>query len=347
MRSNGIGRLSAIGFSAEPVLCNGVAFGHRPVYDAAMETTSGVNDQGAEALYGKVPDGLHETSGDALQCSPLEPGAKRLEDWREASADAIAMLAPAGTIERRYALALALRALAPDGRLTAMAPKLKGGARLGDELRRFGCTVEETAKRHHRICVTRRPAGLDGIGDAVAAGAPRLVEGLGLWSQPGIFSWDRIDPGSAVLMDHLPALSGRGADFGCGIGVLAHAALKSAKVKHLTLLDVDRRAVEAAERNVADPRATVRWVDLARSGSGLTGLDFIVMNPPFHHGGGSEDQSLGQSFIRRAAEALRNGGTLWLTANRHLPYEAVLKPAFKDVTARADALGFKVYEARK
>ena len=62
-----------------------------------------------------------------------------------------------------------------------------------------------------------------------------LVEGLGLWSQPGVFSWNRIDPGSALLAQTLPALSGKGADFGCGVGYLAHTVLASPAVTHLTL----------------------------------------------------------------------------------------------------------------
>ena len=48
-----------------------------------------------------------------------------------------------------------------------------------------------------------------------------------------------------------------------------------------------------------------------------------------------------------AAEALRTGGTLWLTANRHLPYEAVLKARFKRVRLVAEADGFKIFEAVK
>ena len=68
------------------------------------------------------------------------------------------------------------------------------------------------------------------------------------------------------------------------------------------------------------------------------------MNPPFHDGG-AEDKALGQNFIRRAASALRKGGTLWLVANRHLPYEAVLGEHFRRVTAKADAGGYKIHEA--
>ena len=64
-------------------------------------------------------------------------------------------------------------------------------------------------------------------------------------------------------------------------------------------------------------------------------------------GGGVEDQALGQGFLQRAATVLRRGGALWLTANRHLPYETVLKPLFSRVETRAEARGFKVIEAHK
>jgi 16S rRNA (guanine1207-N2)-methyltransferase len=168
---------------------------------------------------------------------------------------------------------------------------------------------------------------------------------LGLWTWPGVFSWNRRDPGSTLLEQNLPSLGGRGADFGCGIGTLARAILASPKVEHLAMLDIDRRAVEMAARNIDDSRAELRWADI-RSGTELKGLDFVVMNPPFHDGG-AEDQSLGQTFIRRAAEALRPGGVLWLVANRHLPYEAVLKTLFKRVMPKIEANGYKIYEAVK
>lgn len=286
-----------------------------------------------------VPEG-------AAQVSPLIPGSARLEDIAPDSLENAVLLAPPGTVERRYAMALALRALKPGGRLTVLALKDKGGTRLAKELRNFGCAITEEAKRHHRICTATRPAAPACLDEAIQAGRPRHIDNLGLCTQPGIFSWDRLDPGTALLLRHLPSLSGKGADFGCGLGILSRAVLHSEKVKSLAMIDIDRRAIEMARRNVGEARASAHWADLRGSDPALSGLDFVVTNPPFHDGGG-EDQALGQAFIARAAAALRNGGTLYLVANAHLPYEAPLRAAFKTVTPTVTEGGYKLFEARK
>jgi 16S rRNA (guanine1207-N2)-methyltransferase len=298
-----------------------------------------------ENVYGAPPEDLVGAYGGATQFSPLFPGAQRLEEVAPASLNSFAMLAPAGTVERRYAIALALRALRAGAPLTVLAPKDKGGARIAQDLEKLGCASQESARRHHRICITAAPGDDQAIATAIAEGKPQYLEELGLWSQPGVFSWNRIDPGSALLLKHLPALSGSGADFGCGIGVLARAVLLSPKVSQLTMIDIDRRAIDMARRNIEDPRAKLLWAD-ARTVTDLSGQDFVVMNPPFHEGA-TENQALGQSFIRRAAQALRMGGTCWLTANRHLPYEAILKPLFRNVNLIAEAEGYKIYQAQK
>jgi 16S rRNA (guanine1207-N2)-methyltransferase len=296
-------------------------------------------------LYGTPAPGLIEIPAGARQVSPLIPGSTDLATLAEASLDEAVVLAPPGTLERDHVLAHALRALKPGGALTAFAPKDKGGSRLKKALERCGCAVSEDARRHHRFCYVTRPSELRDIAEAMAAGAPRLVSSLGLWSQPGVFSWDRLDPGSALLLDSLPELSGRGADFGAGVGVLGHKLLAGAGVAKLTLVEIDRRAVEAARRNLDDPRVEVIWADVRRL-DGLADLDFVVMNPPFHDGG-TEDRALGVAFIAAAAKALRKGGVCWLTANRHLPYEAPLEEAFSKVTLKAERGGYKIYEARK
>ena len=298
------------------------------------------------AVYGAPPRALADAPADAVQLSPLIPGADALESVEQASFDQLAMLAPPGVAERRYALALALRALKPGGWLTALAAKDKGGSRLKKELEGFGGVVSETSKAHHRICACERPVEIAGLEAAVAAGAPRRIEPYGLWSQPGVFSWDRLDPGTALLMQALPSLAGQGADFGCGIGYLGRAVLAAPAVKHLALIDIDRRAIDCARRNFDDPRVEFHWADVGGGAVPLADLNFVVMNPPFHDSG-AEDRGLGQTFIRRAAALLKKGGVLWLVANRHLPYEPVLGELFAAVAVRAEANGFKVFEVRK
>lgn len=296
------------------------------------------------ALYGILPPHLlAHAAGE--QYSPLIPGSPKLEACAEASLAGATLLAPPGTIERRYTLALALRALEPGATITALAPKDKGGSRIAAELRRFGCDVAETSRNHFRICTAARPAELQGIAEALAEGSVQQHPSHGLYTQPGVFSWDRIDAGSKLLLAHLPHFSGHGADLGCGLGVLSAAILASAAVQSLTLLDIDRRAVEAAQRNITDPRAAFVWADIRRERTQVP-LDFVVMNPPFHDSG-IEDKALGQQFIERAASWLKPGGQCWLTANRHLPYEALLASRFSQVRLVAEENGFKIYAAEK
>jgi len=297
-------------------------------------------------VYGLPPADIVDAPDNPIQFSPLIPGSSELEQQGDGSLAAMTMLAPPGTLERRYTLALALRTVAPSGAFTVLAPKDQGGTRLRKEMLAFGCAIQEEARRHHRIVKCARPAALTGIDETLADGAPRKIAGLDLWSQPGVFSWDRIDPGTTLLLQHLPPLAGRGADFGCGIGVLARAVLASPKVAQLTLIDVDRRAVQAAQRNIDDARVRFMWNDLRRPNLDLAELDFVVMNAPFHDAG-AEDRALALKFVERAAESLRKGGTCWLVANRHLPYEAALTPLFKRVELKIETGGYKIYAAQK
>ena len=297
-------------------------------------------------LYGEIPTDLVPVPSGSEQVSPLVPGSAALEDIPPASCDGLFMRAPPNTLERRREIALALRALRPGAPLAILAAKDKGGARLAKELSAFGIDVSDQPRHHHRICSGARPERLNDIDDALAEGAMRLHPELGFASQPGLFSWDRVDAGTAALVAVLPRLAGRVGDFGCGCGLLSKAVLESDAVTSVTGFDLDRRALAAARENIKDPRFTTVWVDLAARGAGVTDFDAIVMNPPFHHAG-VEDQSLGQALIARAADALRPGGVLWLTANRHLPYEAVLKARFKAVKLVSEADGFKVYQATR
>jgi 16S rRNA (guanine1207-N2)-methyltransferase len=86
-----------------------------------------------------------------------------------------------------------------------------------------------------------------------------------------------------------------------------------------------------------------RWHDVS---SGLPDeYDVIVTNPPFHAQRAIDRPDIGKRFIAVAADSLRPGGSLWLVANRHLPYEAVLSHSFDSVRTVVQRHGYKIISA--
>jgi 16S rRNA (guanine1207-N2)-methyltransferase len=172
--------------------------------------------------------------------------------------------------------------------------------------------------------------------------------GDGSWeSQPGIFSWDRIDDGSALLARHLPRdLAGHVADFGCGWGYLSrHVLTHCPDATQLDGIDAEHRAIEAARANVEDARASFHWLDVTAE-SLPAHYDVVVCNPPFHTGRAASP-TLGQQVIEAAGRALKPGGRLYMVANRGLPYEPTLKAHFASSVILADNNKFRVTRATR
>lgn len=167
----------------------------------------------------------------------------------------------------------------------------------------------------------------------------------------GMFSHDRIDPGSRLLAHHLPAtLKGRAADFCAGWGYLSVAlAERAPDLASIDLFEADHASLEAAGRNMAalapNMPAAFHWLDLVTE-KVARDFDVIVMNPPFHQGRAA-DPGIGEAMIRAASGALKPGGQLFMVANRGLPYPPALKSGFAQVAELADESGFKVWRARR
>jgi 16S rRNA (guanine1207-N2)-methyltransferase len=161
---------------------------------------------------------------------------------------------------------------------------------------------------------------------------------------PGVFSADGVDPGSALLAQHLPeTLPARMADLGAGWGYLSAACLARKGVQVLHLVEAEARALELARQNISDPRAQFHWADACTTALPDT-LDGVVMNPPFHTGR-KPQPALGLAFIASAARLLHNRGKLWMVANRHLPYEGALAQLFTSHEMLAETSVFRVWQA--
>ncbi len=235
--------------------------------------------------------------------------------------------------------------LLPRGTLIAALANTSGAARFEKELSKVAPLLFSVSKNKCRAFAV----GNTEPWDATALSAwrelsePRLIPGTDFTVVPGVFSADHIDPGSALLAQHLPAsLRGEVADLGAGWGFLSHAALgKCPNISRIDLFEADARALACARKNVTGP-AEFHWHDVT---TGLPGkYDHIITNPPFHSGQ-TKDIGLGKAFLTTAAKALKRGGSLHLVANRQLPYEAHLESLGLRARILAETGVFKVITA--
>lgn len=263
----------------------------------------------------------------------------------------VLLRAPRQVEEARFLLARCWAAVAPGGAMIVAAANDAGGRRLVDYIAPHAAGFSEWSKHKCRIVALSNKAGATFPPHWLEQGDWQVQAATGLRTRPGLFSWDRVDPATALLLRvmDITDLSGAGADLGCGIGVIAdHVLTHGAKVQSILCADADARAIEAAAYNLRTRhparKASTLWADLSHGALPQRGLDFIVTNPPFH----SEKKqavALGCSFITLAARALRRGGVLWMVANAHLPYEEILQKDFSSFSCITREGGFKILRA--
>lgn len=217
--------------------------------------------------------------------------------------------------------------------------KTDGVETLLKDCKALGLAVGEAlSKAHGKLAVVKPGPAL-----AEWAAKPLQVEG-GFQTLPAVFSADGPDAGSVLLAAALPAkLGARVADLGAGWGYLSRAILLREGVKELDLVEAEAEALACAQANIPDPRAKFHWAD-ATTFKPVRFWDSVVMNPPFHTAR-EADAGLGMAFIKAAHRGLSPSGSLWMVANRHLPYDKLLVTLFKQVEEIGGDKAFRVTRA--
>ncbi|QKC80257.1 class I SAM-dependent methyltransferase [Mesorhizobium sp. NZP2077] len=244
-------------------------------------------------------------------------------------------------------IADALERVAPGGLVVIAGGKDDGIASLRKRVDELVPLDGHMPKYHGIAFWLRRPVDMHAAAALRAANPGQLVDGR-FHTAPGMFSFDRVDTGSKLLVDNLPKdLRGNIADFCAGWGyVAAEVAARSPGMTGLDLYEADFDALEAAKGNLANTVAQgFVWTDLLAEPVEHR-YDVIAMNPPFHRSRAAEPE-IGAGMIRAAAKALKPGGRLFMVANRQLPYEPVLSAAFASHAELVRDGMFKVFSARR
>lgn len=246
-------------------------------------------------------------------------------------------------------LAEALRRGGPASIIVTAGTKDDGIASLRKRIEVLTPLSGSLSKFHGQAFWFDRPADARALATMLEAPHRDALIGGRYRATPGMFSHDRVDAGSKLLAQHIPAdLSGAVADFCAGWGYLACEVLdRCAGIASLDLHEADHASLEAAKLNLAEARVPVafHWADLA-SEPVPRKFDAIVMNPPFHQGRAA-DPGIGHAMIRAASAALKPNGRLYMVANRGLPYEAALAAGFRQSGELVRDQTYKVLWAKR
>ena len=153
-----------------------------------------------------------------------------------------------------------------------------------------------------------------------------------------------LDVGSRLLLDALPALSGDVLDIGCGWGAIGVAVAKANKNARVTMVDVNRRALELCRQNCERNGVTAEVIE-SDGMSAVMGrtFDAIVTNPPIRAG-----KQVIYKMFADAAVSLNADGALYLVIRKQQGAESCvkyLKTLFNEVEKLDKSAGFWVLKA--
>lgn len=164
----------------------------------------------------------------------------------------------------------------------------------------------------------------------------------------GVFSKSGVDYGSQVLIDALEISTNANVlDVGCGYGPIGLTSAKLAELGHVTMIDINERAVELSKENAKlnqVTNVTVLQSDVFEAVKGKT-FDVIVTNPPIRAG-----KTVVHRIFEEGFELLEPGGSMWVVIQKKQgapSAKAKLESLFDDVEEVTKDKGYRIFRAVK
>ena len=168
----------------------------------------------------------------------------------------------------------------------------------------------------------------------------------------GVFSADRLDKGTQVLLDHVadPPETGTFLDLGCGWGPITLALAGAAPGATVLAVDVNERSLALTARNAAaagldNVRTCPADTMLAELRESSTSVDLIWSNPPVRIG----KEAL-HSMLLDWLSLLSDDGEAWLVVLKNLGADSLaawLRDQGWDVSRQASSKCFRVLRVRR
>lgn len=134
-----------------------------------------------------------------------------------------------------------------------------------------------------------------------------------IYSDNGVFSKDRFDYGTRVLLNSvdIDKLSGNVLDLGCGLGVVGIILGTFNKCINIDMVDINERAIDLAKNNLVlnNIKANVFVSDIYSNIDNK--YDFIITNPPIRAG-----KNVIRGFLHGSYDYLKDDGILYFVMRK-------------------------------
>jgi 16S rRNA (guanine1207-N2)-methyltransferase len=243
------------------------------------------------------------------------------------------------------------KAVGPSGMIALFGTRKEGMHPAEDLLQRHGRDIKTTQKGGARLKVVQpREDEVDWqleehLQSFVIEARQQRVQ---VSAVPGVFSWDRLDGGSALLLESVRTREGdRLLDLACGNGVLTAVLLAEGVISEATLTDADALALSAA-RETLTLNGQQGEIIASDAGDGLPpkAYDLILCNPPYHSGS-MQERGTGQRMIEQCARLLATRGRVLLVAPVFHDHGPELERLFRSHGVALETPSFRVWRAAR
>lgn len=166
-------------------------------------------------------------------------------------------------------------------------------------------------------------------------------------SDLGVFSKDRLDFGTHVLLQSLPDLANKKSllDVGCGVGCIGLSLKKAYNKLNVTMIDVNERCVQLSKKNAEDNSLEVNVMFSNLYENVSEQYDIIVSNPPIRAG-----KQVVLGVVIDGHKHLNNDGEIYVVIQKKQGAESMkkkLEEVYGNVSVEAKEKGYFVFKSIK